>query len=233
MARARNLPDVVNVRDLIAHLGDIPPERIRMHPLPGTATEKDLLRLVERDKVLCELIDGVLVEKVMGAKEGGVGGVILSEIEWYLKQNDIGATFAADSTLRVAPGQVRLPDVSFVGWEKLPDHCYPDEPIPNLVPDLAVEVLSEGNTRGEMERKRREYFLAGTALVWLVDPRKRTVTVFTPTNAEDGSTLTEADVLDGGGVLPGFRLSVATVFRRVRRPEAPQQAKKPRRKKGA
>src|SRR3954454_23290028 len=102
MARAKSLPNVVNVRDLIAHLGDVPPRRIRMRPLPGTATEKDLLRLVERDKILCELIDGVLVEKVMGAREGGVGGVILHKIESYLDQNDIGATFGADATLRVA-----------------------------------------------------------------------------------------------------------------------------------
>src|SRR5262245_53343264 len=122
MARARSLPDVVNVRDLIAHLGDIPPERIRMHPLPGTATEKDLLRLVERDKILCELIDGVLVEKVMGAREGGLGTWIAHHIEKYLEENDIGATFGADSTLRVPPKQVRLPDVSFVRWEKLPGH---------------------------------------------------------------------------------------------------------------
>jgi Uma2 family endonuclease len=224
------LPDVVNVRDLIAHLGGIPPERIRMHPLPGTATEKDLLRLVEHDKILCELIDGVLVEKVMGAREGGVGGVILAHIEMYLLQNDVGATFGADSTLRVLAKQVRLPDVSFVRWEKLPDHCYPDEPIPNLVPDLAVEVLSEGNTPGEMARKRREYFLAGASLVWQVDPRTRTVTVFTPTNAEEGVTLSEEQTLDGGDLLPGFRLPVATVFLRVRRTAQP---KKPRsRKKG-
>src|SRR3954462_11965292 len=93
MARAKSLPNVVNVRDLIAHLGGVPPERIRMHPPPGTATEKDLLRLAERDKILCELIDGVLVEKVMGAREGGVGGVILSRIEFYLLENDLGATF--------------------------------------------------------------------------------------------------------------------------------------------
>src|SRR5260370_17828780 len=99
MARAKSLPDVVNVRDLIAHLGDIPPERIRMHPPPGTATEKDLLRLVERDKVLCELIDGVLVEKVMGAKEGGLGMWIGYHIERYLEQNDIGTTFGSHSTL--------------------------------------------------------------------------------------------------------------------------------------
>jgi Uma2 family endonuclease len=232
VARAKTLPDIENVRDLIAHLGGIPPERIRMHPLPGTATEKDLLRLVERDKILCELIDGVLVEKVMGAREGGVGGVILAHIEMYLLQNDVGATFGADSTMRLLGKQVRLPDVLFVRWEKLPDRCYPDEPIPDLAPDLAVEVLSEGNTPGEMERKRREYFLAGTSLVWLVDPKTRGVTVFTPTNAEEGTTLSEADALDGGDVLPGFRLPVATVFRRVRRTEPPAQPKKPRRKKG-
>jgi Uma2 family endonuclease len=232
MARAKSLPDVVNVRDLIAHLGDVPPERIRMHPLPGTATEKDLLRLVEREKVLCELIDGVLVEKVMGAREGGVGGWILFHLETFLAQHDVGATLGADATLRLFAGLVRLPDVSFVRWEKLPDRCYPDEPIPDLVPDLAVEVLSEGNTPGEMSRKRREYFLAGVSLVWLVDPRKRTVIVFTPTNAEEGTTLTEADTLDGGDVLPGFRLPVATVFQRVRRPAPPGEGK-PRRKKGA
>src|SRR3954469_16875278 len=111
MARARSLPNVENVRDLIAHLGDVPPERIRMHPPPGKATEKDLLRLVERDKILCELIDGVLVEKVMGAREGGVGSWISYHLETFLAQNDLGATFGADATLRVLPEQVRLSDV--------------------------------------------------------------------------------------------------------------------------
>ncbi len=232
MARAKGLPDVVTVRDLIARLGDVPPERIRMSPLPGTATEKDLLRLAERDKVLCELVDGVLVEKVMGAREGGVGGVVLAHIEIYLLDHDVGATFGADAPLRLLGRLVRMPDVSFVRWEKLPGRCYPDEPIPDLVPDLAVEVLSDNTTPAEMGRKRREYFLAGTSLVWLVDPNRRTVTVFTQTNAEQGTTLTEADTLNGDNVLPGFRLSVATVFRRVRK-QAPPGRARPRRKKGA
>jgi Uma2 family endonuclease len=82
-----------------------------------------------------------------------------------------------------------------------------------------------------MERKRREYFLAGVSLVWMVDPKQRTVTVFTPTNAEGGVTLSEADELDGGDVLPGFRLPVATVFRRVRRADPPAQPKKRSRRK--
>jgi Uma2 family endonuclease len=231
MARAKSLPNVVNVRDLIAHLGDIPPERIRMHPLPGTATEKDLLRLLERDKILCELIDGVLVEKAVGAREGGVSGVILHKIESFLDEHDVGATLPGDAPLRLLGKLVRMPDVSFVGWEKLPSRCYPNAPIPDLVPDLAVEVLSESNRPGEMQRKRREYFLAGASLVWLVDPETRTVRVFTPTNAEDGITLTEADTLDGGNLLPGFRLPVATVFKRIQKPAS--EPKPPRRRKGA
>ena len=230
MGRARALPGIVNVRDLIARLGDIPPERIRMDPLPGTATEKDLLRLAERDKILCELFDGVLVEKIMGYQEGGLSAWIGHLIESFLAQHDLGFTAGADGPIRLLKGQVRMPDVSFVRWEKVPDRCYPTAPIPNLAPDLTIEVLSEGNTVGEMERKRREYFLAGVALVWLVDPRTRTVAVFTPTDAKHGVTLTESDTLDGGDVLPGFRLPVATVFQRVARPAEP---KKPRRKKGA
>src|SRR5262249_18986495 len=189
MARAKSLPDVVNVRDLIAHLGDIPPERIRMHPLPGTATEKDLLRLIEKTGIVCELIDGVLVEKGMGYREEVIGPLISHQIQSFLDGNDLGFLAGSAAARKLMPGLIRIPDVSCVRWEKPPDRCYPDEPIPELVPDLAVEVLSERNTRPEMKRKRREYFLAGVSLVWLVDPRKRTVTVFTPTDAEDGTTL--------------------------------------------
>jgi hypothetical protein len=70
---ARNrqpLAGLENLAELIHLLGDIPPERIRMHPLPGTATERDVLDALEApQKRLCELVDGVLVEKTMGAME--------------------------------------------------------------------------------------------------------------------------------------------------------------------
>jgi Uma2 family endonuclease len=230
MARAKSLPNVVNVRDLIAHLGDVPPERIRMHPPPGTATEKDLLRLIEKTGVVCELIDGVLVEKAVGYREEVIGPWVGHLIQCFLDSNKLGFIAGAAAATRLMPGMVRIPDVAFVRWEKTPDRCIPDEPIPDLVPDLAVEVLSEGNTPAEMRRKRREYFLAGVSLVWLVDAKKRTVNAFTPTNAEDGVTLTEADTLDGGDVLPGFRLPVARIFENLRKPSGDT---KPRRKKGA
>jgi hypothetical protein len=56
-------PTIETVAELLEALGDIPPERIRMHPWPGTATENDVLAAHARDKRLCELVDGVLVEK--------------------------------------------------------------------------------------------------------------------------------------------------------------------------
>jgi Uma2 family endonuclease len=77
-------------------------------------------------------------------------------------------------------------------------------------------VLSEGNTPGEMERKLKDFFLAGTTLAWIVDPKQRTVTVHTA--PDDSLTLTEKDSLDGGDVLPGLRLPVKEVFARVKKP---------------
>jgi Uma2 family endonuclease len=112
--------------------------------------------------------------------------------------------------VRLASGLVRIPDVAFISWDRLPGRRMPTEAIPGLAPNLAIEVLSEGNTPGEMARKRREYFAAGVQLVWLVDLRTRTVEVFT---APEQSVLLHADhTLDGGTVLPGFVLPVHELF---------------------
>lgn len=210
---------------LIEHLGGISPTRIRLRPPPGRAKEKDLLRTLDRTNVPCELIDGVLVEKIMGAKEGGLGMWIGHLLLCHVAEADAGLCFGADSTMRLFPGRVRLPDVSFVSWAKLPDRCYPEEPIPDLAPDLAVEILNEGNTLGEMARKRRDYFAAGVLLYWQVDPATFTVTVYT--SPEDHVVLGESDTLDGGAVLPGLRLPVARLFKDVRKTPRPRRKKKP------
>jgi Uma2 family endonuclease len=215
-----------NNAEMLAHFGGISPERVCFKPMPGTATEKDLLRLNDRKEKLYELIDGTLVEKAMGYNEGGLASDIIRLLGRFLDQNDVADVAGADTTLRIQPGMVRLPDVSVIRWERLPNRQRPSEKIPALTPDLAVEVLSESNTLGEMERKRREYFFAGTQVVWLVDPRTRTVAVFT--SPEDSITLTEDDTLDGGDVLPGLKLSVRDVFARVPRPKKPAAKKKRR-----
>ena len=90
--------------------------------------------------------------------------------------------------------------------------------MPLVVPDLVVEVLSKGNTPKEMARKLDEYFRAGVRLVWYVDPKRRTVRVYT---GRDRSVLLHEDrTLDGGDVLPGFSLSIRDWFAEARRSAA-------------
>ena len=104
--------------------------------------------------------------------------------------------------------RVRLPDVAFVSAARLPKSS---EPIPSLAPDLAVEVLSESNTPGEIRQKLTEYFDSGTRLAWVVDPAKRTVAVYH--GASDAtSVLAEDGKLDGEQVVPGFEMKVADLF---------------------
>src|SRR5204862_3400091 len=117
--------------------------------------------------------------------------------------------------MRVAPGQIRVSDVAFYSWEHFPHGLLPRGQILDLVPDLAVEILSPTNTRKEMARKRREYFAGGAKLVWEVYPEKRLVHVFT--SPREKTTVDEDGTLDGGTVLPGFSLSVREWFDRAGR----------------
>ena len=209
-------PDIKTLADLRERLGGIPLERIWFHPAPGTATEKDVIAAEVRENRLCELVDGTLVEKAMGFDESWMAGELLFLVKLYLRQNDLGICVGADGMMRISPGLVRIPDLSFINWDRLPGRERPRQPIPDLAPDLAVEVLSEGNTKPEMARKVREYFDAGVILVWLIDPRKRTARVF---SAVEKSTLVRADQsLEGGTVLPGFVLPLADFLDSGRRP---------------
>jgi Uma2 family endonuclease len=108
------------------------------------------------------------------------------------------------------PGKVRLPDTGFISWDRLPGREAPTDPILDLAPDLAVEILSKSNTKAEMKRKLREYFEAGVRLVWLIDPKTRTILVHTSSKAS--TKLAVGQSLDGGDVLPGFALPLAELF---------------------
>ena len=206
-------PTEGTMAQLIAHLGDIPPERIRLHPAPGRATEEDVIASKERFNCLCELIDGVLVEKPMGFYESRLAAILIYFLEEYLSKNDLGFVLGADGMLSIQPGQVRLPDVSFFLWQRFPNRTLPAGAILRMTPDLAVEILSPSNRPREMERKLRELFDGGTQLVWHVDPEARKVKVYT---ALDRFTeLSAGQALDGGRVLPGFSLSVDHWFARA------------------
>lgn len=210
---AESAPEVRlrTLADLIYSLGDVSPGRILYNPIPGTATEADVLRYTAGgEKRLLELIDGTLVEKAVGHYSARVGGIVYHLLENFLEVNDLGIGYPADALLRILPDQIRLPDVSFVSWTKLPNRELPEGEIASLIPDLAVEVLSPSNTRREMERKRKDYFAGGVRLVWQIDPDTKTAEVYT---APDTFIAVPADgELDGGDVLPGFTLAVKEIF---------------------
>ena len=209
-------PEIKTLADLRQRLGRIPLDRIWFHPAPGTATEKDVIEAEQRENRLCELVDGTLVEKAVGFEEARLAIELAYLIKCYLDENDLGICVGADGMMRIASGLVRIPDLSFVTWDRLPGRESPQEPIPDLAPNLAVEVLSEGNTKAEMARKVREYFEAGVMLVWLIDPKKRTARVF---STVEKSTVVRADqALDGGDVLPGFVVRLSDLLDRGRRP---------------
>jgi Uma2 family endonuclease len=224
------------VGEMLEQLGGIDPRRVRLRPPPGQATEKDVLALLDRENRLFELVDGILVEKIIGLKESALAADLIGWVAPFVRQHDLGIVAGADGTLRLLPRLVRIPDLSFISWNQLPNREYPAKPIPDLYPDLAAEVLSAGNTTEEMERKLKEYFLAGSRLVWIIDPEARTAHVYT--SPDDCTVLQESDTLTGGDVLPGFTLSLKQLFARLPR-VAPkkstrnggQRASRPKRRK--
>jgi Uma2 family endonuclease len=208
-------PQFRTVADLQDYLGGIPLARIRLQPLPGQATEQDILTILAKEDRICELIDGILVEKPMASFESRLAIILAYFLELFLEDHDLGAVLGEAGLLRLFPGRVRAPDVSFVSWKRMPNQEFPEQAIASLAPDLAVEVLSESNTEAEMRRKVQEYFQAGGKLVWLVDPNARTVRVYT--SPRRSVLLTEDDTLDGRKVLPGFSLPIRKWFARASR----------------
>ena len=200
-------PSVRTVGELLRRLGDLPADRVRFTPVPGTATVEDLLRAENNG---CELVEGTLVEKGMGLRESLLAAYLSALLGPVVRGQNLGILSGPDGTYELIAGLVRLPDLAFVSWNRLPGRRLPDEPVPNVVPDLAAEVLSASNTLGEMARKRSEYFKAGVRLVWEIDPRARTVRVYTSETIY--TDLSATDTLDGGTVLPGFTLPLVDLF---------------------
>ena len=115
--------------DLLKRLGRVPPWRVRLVPAPGTATERDVIQAERRTDRLCELIDGTLVEKVMGTYESMVAVAMIYFLKDYLRRHRLGVVLAPDGMLRILPKQVRIPDVSFLSWQRLGGRRVPREPI--------------------------------------------------------------------------------------------------------
>lgn len=199
--------------DLVEHFGPILLTRIRNNPAPGSATEEDVIDIHDREGRLFELVEGVLVEKTTGYQEAYLALLIGRIIGAFVDTHDLGIVAGADGMARLAPGLVRIPDVSFVAWDRLPGRKVPTTPMLNLAPHLAVEVLSPSNTKQEMDRKLTEYFSSGVIAVWYVDPATRTAAVYS--SPSEAVVLTKDQLLDGGSVLPGLSIRLADLFAKL------------------
>lgn len=200
----------LTLADVLTIARDFAPARVRMQPLPGSATEQDVLRIAQSEQRLCELVDGTLVEKLMGAYESLLAAWLIQLLGPHIRSHNLGVLLGADGMLALAPGLVRIPDVSFIAWSQIPSRKFPRQPIPSLHPDLAIEVISPANSKREMDRKLRDYFHAGTRMVWMIDPALQQVDVFHSLDAK--TSYNTGDMLSGGEVLPGFSLAVAEIF---------------------
>jgi Uma2 family endonuclease len=160
-----------------------------------------------------EVVNGQRVEvSPMGAWAGLIASELLALISSFAKPRNVG--FAMVEVLfQMRPGRPqRRPDLAFVARDRWPLSAMPTEDPPALevVPNLAVEVVSPTNTAVEVFGKVQEYFEAGVQLVWVVYPLQRSIQVFESPN--QSRVLREGDELDGGAVLPGFRLRLSQLF---------------------
>lgn len=213
--------EIDTLQDLLDSLGGVSASRVLLRPAPGTATEADAIRMNEGNRCICELIDGVLVEKGTGYVESMLAVVIAAWLQEFVDSRNLGVVTGEAGMIRLFPDRIRVPDVAFASWERIPAGALTSEPVPTLAPELVVEVLSESNTKREMDLKRSEYFAAGVEVVWEVDPRTRTVQVYRRLE-ESFEQFDSSGVLQEPSLLPGFQLSLPRLFGKLDRKVDPR-----------
>ena len=189
---------------------DAPQRPVRVPGLSGTNIES-----LMPDDAYYEVVDGEVYRLSGSGIEHGVRGMrVAAALGSYVYQHSLGEVPHPDTRYVLAEGEdgirlMRGPDLSFIRREHMPLPPYPPGFV-RLVPDLIVEVRSPHDTFSELQRRINDFLEAGTRLAWLVDPLKRTVTVFAP--EREPHTLDAAAELDGEDIVPGFRLAVAAIF---------------------
>ena len=189
---------------------DTPQRPVRVPNLSGANIES-----LMPDDAYYEVVDGEVYRMPNNGMEHGVRGMRLAApLTMYIYRHNLGEVLHPDTRYVLAEDEegirrMRGPDLSFIRRERMPLPPYPPGFV-RLIPDLIVEVRSPHDTFSELRRRINDFLEAGTRLAWLVGPLKRTVTVFAPDR--EPRTLDAAAELDGEGVVPGFRLSVAAIF---------------------
>lgn len=176
-----------------------------------TTTADELLRMPD-DGFRYELIRGELRKmSPAGHKHGRIAMKVATPLDTHVSANNLGSVYAAETgfLLSTDPDTVRAPDVAFVRREEV-DRVGDVEGYWPGAPDLVVEVISPSDTYSEVEGKVLEWLDAGALMIVLINPRKKAITVYR--SLTDIVVLTENDVLDGGTVVPGWKMSLRDIF---------------------
>jgi Uma2 family endonuclease len=175
-------------------------------------TTADELIAMPDDGYRYELVEGELTRMALaGAEHGRITVNITGPLFVHVRTHSLGTVYAAETGFKLQsnPDTVRAPDVAFVSKSRV-NEAGPPSGYWSGAPDLAVEVMSPGDSREKADQKARHWLRAGTRLVWVIDPRRHILTVYT--SPEKVKVLTETDTLDGGDVISGFQIAVMDIF---------------------
>lgn len=176
-------------------------------------TADELLQLPRGMGKVYELVNGELITMApAGPEHGGISMDVGGFLHHFVRQYKVGKVFAAETgfIIRCNPDTVRAPDAAFVSNERLEKYGMPQRGYYPVAPDLAVEVLSPDQSQNDIDSKIDDYFEGGARLVWVVNPRRKTVMVYR--SPQEVRLLTAKDSLDGEDVLPGFTCPLADIF---------------------
>jgi len=159
---------------------------------------------------LFELVKGRLVEKKMSSRSGISTVKLTTRLGSFVESNGLGELMR-EVTFRCFPNepkQVRRPDLAFISRNRLPD--LPDNGNVPIPPDLAIEIVSEGDTIVELEDKLIDYRAAAIPLIWVVNPHARNIRIFRPDRRIE--ELGDTDQLTGDDIVPGFSVKISELF---------------------
>ncbi len=180
--------------------------QITPESLPAELPKMTLEEFLESDLEGYEYIKGELIPMVPTSVEHGYISVNLSSLlHLYVRENQLGRVLS-ETGFRVGE-RVLIPDIAFISTDRIPIDPSKASPVP---PDLAVEVVSPSDTLNRIQEKVFAYLEAGTQLVWVLEPRAKTVTVYR--SETDIKILTRNDTLSGEEVVAGFSCQVAELF---------------------